>query len=471
MEHLPKFQGIKLSIVMPVYNEIYTIGQIIENVVKVPILKEIIVVDDCSNDGTREYLREVDGKKDDFNVIKVLFHPENRGKGAALRTGFKEVTGDIVIIQDADLEYSPVDYPQLIELIIEDKADVVYGSRFLGKSRAFLLTHYLGNKIINLFTNLLYNTILTDSYTGYKAFRTEIIKGMNLRSNSFGFEAEFTANILKRRLRLYEVPISYAGREYAEGKKITWRDGFIALYWLIRGKFQGFDAGTEELFALTKGSKYNRYIFRRIEPWLGTKILEVGAGIGNITHYLIPKRQVIATELSDKYIKILKRRFKKCPNLTIEKYDLNENPGTEWKERKIDTIVGINVMEHIKNDGTAIQNLSSLLAPGGRLILLVPAHPTLYSTLDKSLHRFRRYSKKGITPKVERANLKILKSLYINAPGAVGWFVNGRLFRRRRYPINQLRIFNLLTPLLKLEALLHPPFGLSLVIVAEKVSY
>lgn len=237
MEHILKFQGIKLSIVMPVYNEIYTIGQIIENVVNVPILKEIIIVDDFSNDGTREYLRKVGGKKDDFNAIKVLFHSENRGKGAALRTGFKEVTGDIVIIQDADLEYSPSDYSQLIELIIEDKADVVYGSRFLGKHRGFLLAYYLGNKIINLFTNLLYNTNLTDSYTGYKAFRAEIIKGIDLKSNGFGFEAEFTTKVLKKKLRLYEVPISYSGRVHAEGKKITFLDSFVALYWLLRGKF------------------------------------------------------------------------------------------------------------------------------------------------------------------------------------------------------------------------------------------
>ncbi len=453
---------------MPVYNEIYTIGQIIENVVKVPILKEIIIVDDFSDDGTREYLTEINGMEDEFNVIKVLFHSENRGKGAALRTGLKAVTGDIVIIQDADLEYSPDDYPQLIELIVEDKADVVYGSRFLGKHRVFLFTHYLGNKIINLFANLLYNTILTDLYTCYKAFRTEILEGMDIKSNSFGFEAEFTANVLKRRLRLYEVPISYAGREHAEGKKITWRDGFIALYWLLWGKFQGFDVGTEALFALTKSSKYNRYIFRRIEPHLGTRILEVGAGIGNITHYLIPKRQVIATELSDKYVNILKRRFKKCPTLMIEKYDLRENPGIKWKEREIDTIVAINVMEHIEDDVTAIKHLTSLLAPGGRLILLVPAHPSLYSPLDESLNHFRRYSKKEINTKLQRANLKILKSFYINALGAVGWFVNGKIFRKKRFPSNQLHIFNLLTPLLKLEDLLHLTFGLSLVVVAEK---
>ena len=237
MENPPKFQGTKLSIVMPAYNEMHTVGQTIDNVMKVPILKEIIIVDDFSYDGTREYLKEIDGREDEFNVIKVLLHSENRGKGAALRTGFKAVTGDIVIIQDADLEYSPDDYPQLIELIVEDKADVVYGSRFLGKHRVFLLTHYLGNKIINLLVNLLYNATLTDSYTCYKAFRADIIKDMDLRSNSFGFEAEFTAKVLRRKLRLYEVPISYSGRERAEGKKISWRDGFVALYWLLRGKF------------------------------------------------------------------------------------------------------------------------------------------------------------------------------------------------------------------------------------------
>jgi glycosyltransferase involved in cell wall biosynthesis len=222
-----------LSVVMPVYNELATIDEIIPRVLAVPIPIELIVVDDCSTDGTRQRLESLQREYG----FTLLLQERNQGKGAALRRGFAAVNGNIVAIQDADLEYSPEEFPQLAELIIEGRADVVYGSRFLGRHRVFLFTHYLGNQVLTLVTNILYNTMLTDMETCYKVMRREVLHGLNLTSNGFGIEPEMTAKIFKRGYRVYEVPISYDGRGYDEGKKISWRDGVVALWVLLRHRF------------------------------------------------------------------------------------------------------------------------------------------------------------------------------------------------------------------------------------------
>ncbi len=222
-----------LSVVMPVYNERETIDEIIARVLAVPLRTELIVVDDCSQDGTRDRLVELQRQ----HGFKLFLQDENQGKGSALRRGFEEVTGDLVVIQDADLEYSPEEFPALIELICQGRADVVYGSRFLGRHRVFLFSHYLGNLLLTLLTNVLYNTMLSDMETCYKVMRTEVLRSMALQSNGFGVEPELTAKIFKRGYRVYEVPITYDGRGYEEGKKIGWRDGVVALWVLLKYRF------------------------------------------------------------------------------------------------------------------------------------------------------------------------------------------------------------------------------------------
>ena len=219
-----------LSVVMPVYNERETVEEIIRRVLAVQVRTQLIVVDDGSKDGTQEILA---GLQRELGFELVL-QARNQGKGAALRRGFQEIRGELVVIQDADLEYSPEEYPQLIELICQGRADVVYGSRFLGRHRVFMFSHYLGNRVVTLLTNILYNTMLTDMETCYKVMRTEIVRGMNLQSNGFGIEPEMTAKIFKGRHRVYEIPITYDGRGYDEGKKITWRDGIVALWVLLK---------------------------------------------------------------------------------------------------------------------------------------------------------------------------------------------------------------------------------------------
>jgi glycosyltransferase involved in cell wall biosynthesis len=222
----------KLSVVIPCYNELHTIEEIVAAVKASPVDKEIIIVDDCSRDGTRELLKEKVSKQ----VDKVVYHDVNQGKGAALRTGFESATGDIVIVQDADLEYDPQEYPILIDPIVKNKADVVFGSRFMGGGphRVVYFWHFVGNRVLTLMSNMFTNINLTDMETCYKVFRREVLKGIKIEENRFGFEPEITAKVARGGWRIYEVGISYYGRTYAEGKKIGWKDGFRALYAILK---------------------------------------------------------------------------------------------------------------------------------------------------------------------------------------------------------------------------------------------
>jgi glycosyltransferase involved in cell wall biosynthesis len=218
---------------MPVYNERATVEEIVGRVLAVPVRKELIAIDDCSTDGSREALERMAAERG----FRLLKQDRNQGKGAAVRRGIQEAKGDVIVVQDADLEYSPEEYPELLDLIVKGKADAVFGSRFIGRHRCFLFSHYLANLVLNLVTNVLYNTTMTDMETCFKAVRADLLKSLALKSNRFGIEPEITAKLFKRRARVYEVPITYEGRDYSEGKKITWRDGFPALWTLVKYRF------------------------------------------------------------------------------------------------------------------------------------------------------------------------------------------------------------------------------------------
>jgi glycosyltransferase involved in cell wall biosynthesis/predicted SAM-dependent methyltransferase len=464
----------KLSVIIPVYNEINTIGEILSRVLEVDLPKEVIVVDDCSMDGTREFLKEweVGRKKESKDEVRIFYQPQNMGKGAALRSGFKEATGEIVIIQDADLEYHPHEYPKLIEPILDGRAEVVYGSRFLGTPRRVLMfRHTLGNKLLTFLSNLCTDLNLTDMETGYKVFKKEVLEHLLLKSNRFGFEPEVTAKIAKMNYRIYEVPISYSGRDYWEGKKIKWMDGLKAIFSILRYNF--FDSETEDIVYQTlqkmkKLHRYNQWIFLKFRPFLGRRVLEVGSGIGNITKFLLDRELIIATDVEPKYLALLKNTFGKYKKFMIEHLDLSGTEMERYRSYHIDSVICFNVLEHIEQDEKPLKNFFDLLEPRGRLLLLVPSHPWLYGNLDQHLGHHRRYGKKELKNKLETIGFKVIFLKYFNRIGILGWFLNSKILRKKRLPFFQLRIYNLLVPLLKLEKFFPLPFGTSLLAVAEK---
>ncbi len=458
----------KLSVIIPVYNEINTIGEILSRVLEVDLPIEVIVVDDCSTDGTKEFLKEW-GAKDNVHII---YQSQNRGKGAALRSGFKEATGDIIIIQDADLEYHPQEYAKLIEPIIDGRADVVYGSRFIGTPRRVLMfRHTVGNKLLTFLSNLCTDLNLTDIETGYKVFKKEVLEHLLLKSNRFGFEPEVTAKIAKMNYRIYEVPISYSGRDYWEGKKIKWTDGLKAIFSILWYNF--FDSDSEDIVYQTlqkikRLHRYNEWIFLKFRPFLGTRVLEIGSGIGNITKFLLDREFIIATDVEPKYLAVLKNTFGKYEKFRIESLDISRTETERCRSHHIDSVICFNVLEHIEQDEKALKNIFNLLEPKGRLLLLVPAHPWLYGSLDQNLGHRRRYGKKVLKNKLESLGFRVIFLKYFNGIGILGWFINGKILGRKRLPFFQLRIYNLLVPLLKLEKFIPLPFGTSLLAVAEK---
>jgi glycosyltransferase involved in cell wall biosynthesis len=464
----------KLSVIIPVYNEIHTIGETLSRVFQVDLPKEVIVVDDFSTDGTREFLKEwlAEEAKGVQDQVRILFQQKNMGKGAALRSGFKEATGDIVIVQDADLEYHPMEYPHLIKPILDGRADVVYGSRFLGTPRRVLMFwHTLGNNLLTFLSNLCTDLNLTDMETGYKVFKKEVLDHLHLKSNRFGFEPEVTAKIAKMNYRIYEVPISYSGRDYWEGKKINWIDGLKAVFSILRYNF--FDSETEDMVYQTlqrmkKLRRYNQWIFSKFRPFLGRRVLEIGSGIGNITKFLLDRDLVIATDVEPMYLTFLKNTFGQYKKFIIENFDISGSDTEQYRQYHIDSVICFNVLEHIEKDERALKNIFNLLEPKGRLLLFVPSHRWLYGSLDQHLGHHRRYGKKELKEKLEKIGFQVILMKYFNRVGILGWYLNGKILGRKRLPSFQLRIYNLFVPLFKMEDLLPLPFGTSLLIIAER---
>ena len=466
----------KLSILIPVFNERYLVGTLVKMVSQAPLpngfQREIIIVDDHSTDGTWEILENL-GRE--ITEIRLFRQDKNYGKGAAIQRAIRKATGDITIFQDADLEYDPNEYMQLLQPILEGHADVVYGSRFAAsKSRRVLyFRHTLGNKFLTLLSNLFTDLNLTDMETCYKVFRTELLKSIPIRSKRFGLEPEITAKIAKRGFRIYEVPISYYGRTYREGKKITWKDGISAFfvifkYWLIDDAYTNSDG--KILCALSSTHRFNKWMADEIFPFVGDRVLEIGSGIGNISLQLLPRDFYMCSDIDSLYLHTLKNLFGHRPNVKVRYLDISATDNVPAMENKFDTVLCLNVLEHIEDDTSALKNIYELLNPRGRLILLVPNAPLLFSSLDEAVGHFRRYAKNGIKGLFKEVGFDVERIWYFNRISTPAWLWNGKVLRRRHFSRFQLKIYDSFVWLWRLTDRYLPWPAQSIIAVARKKS-
>lgn len=455
-----------LSILMPVYNEEESLRASVSRALDAPLPagmhSEIVAVDDGSTDGSLEILTELASAYPER--IRAFKHSENSGKGAAINTCLRHAAGEFAIIQDSDLEYDPAEYPKVLAPLVAGKADVVYGSRFLvaGERRVLYYWHSLANRLITTACNMAADLNLTDIETCYKAFRTSLAQSIPIRSKRFGIEPELTIKLAKRQAAIYEVPISYYGRTYEEGKKIGPKDAFDALWVILRYAFTRdlyTDPGAVILHSLGGTQRFNKWMAETIRPWLGARVLELGAGIGNMTQHLARSRKLyVATDLDEEHLARLQVRFQNRPNLRCGICDLRDAADFAALGGSFDTVVCLNVLEHVEDDLRGLRNIRSVLQPGGRAIILVPQDQSIYGTLDKILGHYRRYSAAELAARMVEAGFRFERMLEFNRITRPGWYLNGRILKRQDFGRFQLRVFDWLVPLWKrLDSILPWP--------------
>jgi glycosyltransferase involved in cell wall biosynthesis len=466
----------KLSVLMPVYNERTVVERSIAQVLSSPLPedmdRELVIVDDRSTDGTWDILTRL---AETTPSIRLFRHDVNQGKGAAVRTAIQQAAGDFSIVQDADLEYDPCEYPRLLRPLLEGNADAVFGSRYLAGEQARVLAfwHSVMNKTLTLISNMFCNLNLTDMETCYKAFRTDLLKSIPIRSNRFGFEPEIVMKCAKRKLRIYEVPISYHGRTYEEGKKIGWRDGVKALgtilhYWVIDDLYvEPYGRGV--LNNLTGTPQYLSWITRVVRGHLGDTVLEVGAGLGNITGRLMARRlQYMAAEKDPMHLHALRNRFLRTPNVCVRPLDPAEPAQFQDLQNCFDTVLCLNVLEYLQEPAATVAALYGSLKPGGSLVVLVPQNPSLYCGIDRRLGHERRFEGGELTAMLEKAGFQIETVYQLNKIGALAWRLYGGVLRQKSINKVTLKLFDKSVWFWRRVDPLLPWNGLSRIAVARK---
>jgi glycosyltransferase involved in cell wall biosynthesis len=465
-----------LSVLVPLYNEEEFIAALLTRVIDAPlpegVSREIIVVDDGSNDGSLEIAEEFARQYPE--IIRLIRHEKNMGKGAAIRTAVDNATGEFCIIQDSDLEYDPREYSRLLKPLLEGVADAVYGSRFMavGERRVLYFWHSVGNRMLTTLCNVFADVNLTDMETCYKAFRTSLIQSIPIRSNRFGIEPELTIKLAQRQARIFETPVSYHGRTYEEGKKIGFKDALQALYVILKtGLTRDIykNSGPETLEALSAAPRFNRWMADTVQPYLGSHIMEIGAGIGNLTRFLVPRtRRYIASDIDAEHLARLTARFQHRPNMEVRFADLAQPECFDEFEGQMDSVVCLNVLEHIEDDLTGLRNIHSVLCSGGRAVILVPHGQEIFGTLDVALGHFRRYSESELREKMEQIGFDVERVIMFNRISRPAWYISGKILRRTALGRRQMRLFDRFVWLWrKIDRLLPWP-STSLIVVGVK---
>jgi glycosyltransferase involved in cell wall biosynthesis len=472
-----------LSVLVPVYNEQFLVTASLDRLKMLessPELEriQIIVVDDCSRDRTAQVLRDYEAavRNRARSRIEWLFlrHPANRGKGAAVRTALAHATCEISVIHDADLEYHPSDLLKIVRVFEEEHADAVFGSRFAGGEtrRALLFRHELGNRLLTFLTNMVTNINLTDMETCYKAVRTDLLKSIPIVSNDFRLEPELAIKLAKRDARIFEVPISYSGRTYQEGKKINWRDGVRALAAIARFGasdhiYNADEHGSQILGRLARAPRFNAWMAETIAPFCGQRVLEIGSGIGNLTRRLIPREQYVASDVNPLYLHSLNGLTVDRPYLDVTFTDVTKGHSFPKIDGGFDTVICLNVIEHVEDDVAALRNIRDVLAPNGKAIVLVPQGPEIMGTLDEVLGHKRRYTRETFTKLASDAGFEIRNLIMFNRVGRPAWWLNGKVLRRREFGLGQILALNALTPVFRRVDEKLPFDALSLIAVME----
>jgi glycosyltransferase involved in cell wall biosynthesis/phospholipid N-methyltransferase len=463
-----------LAVLIPIYNEAHTIEALFRRILASPVDMELrlFVVDDHSSDSSGAIL---DRLASGDPRITVLHHPVNRGKGAAIRTAIDAAEGDFAIIQDADFEYDPADYPRIAAPLLRGDTEAVFGSRYLnGNERRVLhYWHSLGNALLTTFFNIVHNMHLTDMETCYKAMPLKLLKSLRLTTDRFGIEPEIAARLIAVRARIIEVPISYSPRGYQDGKKIGWRDALEAFYCIIKFKYFDavpcVDAGMVRHLAMAEAPRYQQAIAREIQPYLGERVIEVGAGIGNLARHLAYGKQLVLTEPTPEYRRQLAASMNYRSNVTISDRDVLSEEGLAWaKIQYPDTILCLNQLEQVGDDKRALDSLAAAIKPGGRVILVVSAHAFLYGSLDEALRRQRRYTAERIAALVEGVGLYVEHQKWLGKLVLVGWFMESKVWRRRFFAPKPVTLVNVFSPLMGILDRWLPWKGLSLLVVARR---
>ena len=475
-ENKPIFKVDLLSILIPVYNERAYIRASLNKVLAVELprglKRELIIVNDASTDGTEEIIFEF---LDKYPEIKYFKQDVNQGKGAAIRRAIKEMSGEYAIIQDADLEYDPEEYSVVLRPLLEGHADVVYGSRFANREmrRILLYHHKLGNLFLTHLSNFFTGLDLSDMETCYKAFRGDVLKTIPLRSNRFGIEPEITAKIAKRDCTVFEVPISYYGRSYADGKKIGWKDGVRAIYTIL--KYWVIDDCYSEEYThsfqrkASAGRRFCSWMVDLIVPSIGNKTLEIGAGIGNISRMLPKKEKLTVTDSEPQVVEMLEQIYADNEVVDVESLDItSEKDAKKFSGRGIDTVVMFSGVQKYDDDVAALKNVGSILEGDGKLLLLVPNNKRLFGSIDKEEGFLRRYTKKEIKSKLVEAGFEVEKCRGVNSLSVPSWYLNSVALSRKEIPLIQLKATDTLILLWKHIERFLPFKGLSLLIVAKK---